>query len=78
MNIRAHWRSFAVGFLHGKRDFSNCPEISGSLFEPAAAGGLGLRQSSAAFEAPGINQSGRGLPQSKAAAPQTYLFLTCP
>jgi hypothetical protein len=34
----------------------------------AAAGGLGLRQSSAAFEVAGITQSGRGLPQSKAAA----------
>jgi hypothetical protein len=38
---------------------------------PAAAGGLGLRQPSAAFEAPGIKQSGRGLPHSKAAAPQS-------
>jgi hypothetical protein len=36
----------------------------------AAAGGLGLRQSAAAFEAPGIKQSGRRLPQSKAASPR--------
>jgi hypothetical protein len=36
----------------------------------AAAGGLGVRQSSTAFEVPGIKQSGTGVPHSKAAAPQ--------
>jgi hypothetical protein len=37
----------------------------------AAAGGLGLWRSSAAFKVAGIKQSGGGLPQSKAAAPQS-------
>jgi hypothetical protein len=37
----------------------------------AAAGGLGLRQPSAAFKVVGIKQSGTGVPHSKAAAPQS-------